>query len=208
MGSAKGETYDFVSPLAIGAVHEDEGEAADTDGPGGCTQCMRRPFVRRYWKASASMAMIVIVCAISAFTGVGSAPETESRVRVRAKELDAWALPRAACGAPGVPIRFVLGEDNASAALVCVQGGLGWDAWATLGVTLSTLAALISGAPPDLAMLSATGIFRLADIVPAHDTWRGFSSPSIIALAELYVVAAAVRQVRLLSASRPPWRTG
>lgn len=73
--------------------------------------------------------------------------------------------------------------------------GLGLDGWLTLAVIAAIVVALIREvAPPDVVLFG--GLFLLAGtgVLAPEETFRGFTSPGLVTVAFLFVVAAGARE--------------
>jgi hypothetical protein len=69
-----------------------------------------------------------------------------------------------------------------------------WQSWATIALTLEALLLMAHNLPPDLVMLSVTVALRLLGIITEEQAWAGFSSPGILAIGVLFVVAKCLEQ--------------
>ncbi len=79
--------------------------------------------------------------------------------------------------------------------------GLTWQAWATLGVIVGMLVALVrEWGRPDIVMLLCVGVLILLGVLPAEQAFLGFSNSAVIAVGSLFVVAAGVQQTNALGA--------
>jgi len=80
-----------------------------------------------------------------------------------------------------------------------------WQAWLTIGTIIGIAVALIKDlARPDAIFLVALGVFLAAGIITPVEAFAGFSNGAVIALASLFVVAAAIEESGLLR--RIEWR--
>ncbi|MEM1128148.1 MAG: SLC13 family permease [Bacteroidota bacterium] len=78
---------------------------------------------------------------------------------------------------------------------------LGWEAWATVGVLVLTVAALVKEiARPDLVFVGSLGLVLLMQVVPPAEALAGFANPAVLTLAALFVVAAGVQRTNALGA--------
>jgi len=76
---------------------------------------------------------------------------------------------------------------------------LDWQAWATLGIILMMMAALMRGlARPDMIFLSALGLLLAGGILPPAEAFSGFSNPAVITVGALFVVAVGVENTGAL----------
>ena len=50
--------------------------------------------------------------------------------------------------------------------------------------------------PPDLVLLACTTVLLLSGVIDDDDAWRGFSSPSILSIAVLFVIARGLEETR------------
>lgn len=71
---------------------------------------------------------------------------------------------------------------------------LGWDAWATVGIIILMLVALITDfARPDLIFLGCLGLLLLFGILSPEEAFAGLSNKAPLAVGALFVVAAGVQ---------------
>ncbi len=76
---------------------------------------------------------------------------------------------------------------------------LTWTAYFTLAALVVMVFALVRGiGRTDLVLLGTLGILLLAGIVTPEQAFEGFSNPAVIAIASLFVVAAAVERTGAL----------
>ena len=79
-------------------------------------------------------------------------------------------------------------------------GTLGWEAWFTAGVVIIMVIALVRElARPDLVMLGCLGLLLAAGVVTPSVAFAGFSNPSVLTIAALFIVAAGVQQTNGLA---------
>ena len=77
---------------------------------------------------------------------------------------------------------------------------LPWEGWATLGITLLIVCALIKNwAPADAVFLGATVLLAALQIITPEQAFSGFSNPGVLTIAALFVVAAALRETGVLN---------
>lgn len=69
-----------------------------------------------------------------------------------------------------------------------------WESWATIALTLEALLLMANNLPPDLVMLSVTVLLRVLGVITEEQAWRGFSSPGILAIGVLFVVAKCLEE--------------
>ena len=55
---------------------------------------------------------------------------------------------------------------------------------------------MIHSWPPDLVLIFCTTLLLLAGVITPQQAWRGFSSPSVLAIAVLFIVARALEETR------------
>ena len=73
------------------------------------------------------------------------------------------------------------------------------DAWITIAVLLLAIAAMVRDLlTPAAAMIGATAVLLLADVIDADAAFAGFSNPAPITVAVLYIVAEAVSRTGVL----------
>ena len=76
---------------------------------------------------------------------------------------------------------------------------LSWDAWATVGIIILMLVAMLKDiARPDLIVLGCLGLLLLLGILPPEEAFSGLSNKAVLAVAALFVVAAGVRNTGAL----------
>ena len=76
---------------------------------------------------------------------------------------------------------------------------LGWDAWATVGIIILMLVALLKDlARPDLILLGCLDLLLLLGILTPEEAFAGLSNKAVLAVAALFVVAAGVRNTGAL----------
>ncbi len=77
---------------------------------------------------------------------------------------------------------------------------LDWTAWYALAVLVAIITVLVRNiVRPDLAMLGGLGLLMLARIVEPDVAFEGFSNSAVIAIAALFVVAAALERTNALA---------
>ena len=77
----------------------------------------------------------------------------------------------------------------------CVAPQLTWKSYATAAVTITALLFMVNNNPPDIVMLTATVVLLLLKIIDQTDAWSGFSTPGVMAVAVLFVVARGLQEV-------------
>ena len=76
---------------------------------------------------------------------------------------------------------------------------LGWEAWVTLAVILTTVLTLVRDwVSPSVAVFGATVVLMVVGITTAEEAFSGFSNPAPITVAALFVVARAVEKTGAL----------
>ncbi len=76
---------------------------------------------------------------------------------------------------------------------------MGFDAAVTLGVLLITTALLVREVlSPDLLMLAALAALLMTGVLDLESALYGFANPTLLAIASLYVMAAAIRETGAL----------
>jgi di/tricarboxylate transporter len=74
-------------------------------------------------------------------------------------------------------------------------GGLGWEGWLALGVTLvAFLANALTTLAAEVVFLGALAVLLLSGVLDAATALAGFSNPGMITVAVLYVVVAGLQQ--------------
>jgi di/tricarboxylate transporter len=77
---------------------------------------------------------------------------------------------------------------------------LGWEAWLTIGVTLSVLLSLaLTRLPADIVVLAGLGLLMITGVIGANVGLSGFASSGMITVGLLYVVAAGIQETGGLS---------
>lgn len=77
---------------------------------------------------------------------------------------------------------------------------LGWEAWATVGVIIVMMTALITEiARPDLVLVGCLGLLVLLGILSPEEAFAGLSNGAVIAVGSLFVVAAGVQNTGALN---------
>jgi di/tricarboxylate transporter len=85
---------------------------------------------------------------------------------------------------------------------ICVVGGshdgacLGPASYWTVWLLLASLLLMIHECPPDIVLLGVTTLLQLMGVVTSEDAWRGVSSPSVLVIGVLFVVARALEETR------------
>ena len=76
---------------------------------------------------------------------------------------------------------------------------MGWEAWVTIAVIAVVCAVLVRGiAPPDMVLWGGTVTVTLAGIIGPGEALSGFASESVLTIAALFVIAAAMRETGAL----------
>lgn len=153
----------------------------------------------RAWRARVPLVLSLltaVVCFAAGIADVGSGVAKEHVDNVTAPDLHRWALSSATCDSGGVATKMLPGAGSVPAQLVCTESALTWESWLTVAVTVIALIAMASNSPPDVTLLAATVILRVFGIITSEQAWSGFSSQGVIAVGVLFIVAAAVQNVR------------
>jgi Na+/H+ antiporter NhaD/arsenite permease-like protein len=85
---------------------------------------------------------------------------------------------------------------------VCVVGGshdgacLGPASYWTLWLLLAALLLMTNESPPDIVLLGVTTLLLLTNVISNDEAWRGISSPSLLVIGVLFVVARALEETR------------
>ena len=74
----------------------------------------------------------------------------------------------------------------------CLCGG----SYGTLWLVTMALLLMCHNVPPDLVLLACTTVLLLSGVIDDDDAWRGFSSPSILSIAVLFVIARGLEETR------------
>jgi len=75
------------------------------------------------------------------------------------------------------------------------EAGLSWEAWLTMGVIVSVLAALVlTRLPPDFVFMSGLGVLLVSGVLDVKAALSGFSAPGMITVGVLYVVVAGLQE--------------
>jgi hypothetical protein len=112
-----------------------------------------------------------------------------------APELSDYPLPK--CAAAATPSGSgVGGGGGGGAEAACFPDGR---SYFTVGLVLATLGCMGVGVPPDLAMLVATLALVLANVISREEAYQGFSDPGPLTVGCMFVVAAALQEVGVIS---------
>ncbi|MBM4152139.1 MAG: SLC13 family permease [Kiritimatiellaceae bacterium] len=77
---------------------------------------------------------------------------------------------------------------------------LGWEAWLTIGVVISTLMLLIfTRLPSDFVFVGGLGILMVSGVLDMKTALSGFSAPGMITVGVLYVVVTGLQEAGALS---------
>jgi di/tricarboxylate transporter len=85
---------------------------------------------------------------------------------------------------------------------ICAVGGshagkcLGAAGYWTLWLLLAALLLMANESPPDLVLLGVTTLLLLTRVISNDEAWRGISSPSLLVIAVLFVVARALEETK------------
>ena len=76
---------------------------------------------------------------------------------------------------------------------------LDWEAWATVGIIILMLVALLKElARPDLILLGCLGLLLLSGILSPEEAFAGLSNKAVLAVGALFEVAAGVQNTGAL----------
>lgn len=78
------------------------------------------------------------------------------------------------------------------------SSGLDWRSYFTIFVTLEALYLLLMQHRPDVVLLFATLILRLAGVIDDRDAWGGFSNPVVLSVAVLGIVSAGAHHTGVI----------
>lgn len=77
---------------------------------------------------------------------------------------------------------------------------LAWEAWATLGIIVVMMVALVRGlARPDLVLLGCLGLLLVTGILSPEEAFSGLSNSAVLTVGALFVVAGGVQNTGALS---------
>jgi di/tricarboxylate transporter len=85
---------------------------------------------------------------------------------------------------------------------ICVVGGsqdgacLGPTSYWTVWLLLASLLLMTNESPPDIVLLGTTTLLLLTGVISNEEAWRGVSSPSVLVIGVLFVVARALEETR------------
>ena len=90
---------------------------------------------------------------------------------------------------------------------------LTWQAWATLGILVGVVVALLrEWARPDLVLLGSLGLLLVGGILPPETAFAGFSNTAVLTIAALFVIAEGLQRTGafafldgLLFSPAPAW---
>ena len=116
-------------------------------------------------------------------------------------------LASSACRDGGLARSVTFVNSTVGFEIACQRPRLSRRAFVTLGLTLTTLALMIAGQPPDICMLLCTLALLLwpwADspgkgIISEQDAWQGFSNNGVLTVGALFVTAKAVDETGIVS---------
>eukprot|EP01047_Picozoa_sp_COSAG01_P011437 COSAG01_NODE_500_length_16223_cov_42.586988_11_plen_329_part_00 len=145
------------------------------------------------WHLKFALGMLAMQGAVLLWAAVAPLPTC-------APELSHYPLPRK-CPAAATP------SGGSASSGVGVGGGGGAEAacfpdgrsYFTVGLVLATLGCMGVGVPPDLAMLLATLALVLANVISREEAYQGFSDPGPLTVGCMFVVAAALQEVGVIS---------
>jgi len=106
-----------------------------------------------------------------------------------------WANKAEACSGGGVAESMHVNMTTRTMHFVCRAPVLSWKSYATAAITLMALLFMVNNNPPDIVMLTATVCLLLLRIISQTDAWGGFSTPGVMAVAVLFVVAQGLQEV-------------
>jgi di/tricarboxylate transporter len=75
---------------------------------------------------------------------------------------------------------------------------LGWQGYATLGITGLVLAALVRDVAPDAVFLGALVLLALLGVITPGEAFAGFSNEGVLTVAALFVVAAGLNETGVM----------
>ena len=99
-----------------------------------------------------------------------------------------WPLPPSP---PASPPPHAPSESQCDAER-CLCGTSYWTLW----LVSMALLLMCNNAPPDLTLLFTTTALLLSGVIDEEEAWKGFSSPSILSIAVLFIVARALEETR------------
>ena len=141
-------------------------------------------------------------------------PKLVQRYNVTPSEVATWssshetlALDLASDSCPGGGHAQQIFYDHNNFSINCEAPRLSRRAYVTLGITITSLALMMAGSPPDLCMLGATLVLILwpwpdtpgKGIITESEAWQGFSNKGVLTVGALFVVAKAVDETGIVS---------
>merc|ERR1711871_415028 len=116
-------------------------------------------------------------------------------------------LASAACPNGGIAQVLKWNRTTDNFDITCEQPRLSRRAFFTLGLTLTTLALMMAGQPPDICMLICTLALLLwpwvdspgKGIISEDEAWQGFSNKGVLTVGALFVTARAVDETGIVS---------
>ena len=135
-------------------------------------------------------------------------PKLVQRYNVTPSEVATWssshetlALDLASDSCPGGGHAQQIFYDHNNFSINCEAPRLSRRAYVTLGITITSLALMMAGSPPDLCMLGATLVLILwpwpdtpgKGIITESEAWQGFSNKGVLTVGALFVVLRWVR---------------
>jgi di/tricarboxylate transporter len=75
---------------------------------------------------------------------------------------------------------------------------LDWKSYWTLALLLGALLLMMNDAAPDLVMLGFTVVLVLSKVINDSEAWAGCSSPSVLSIGALFIVARALEETRVV----------
>jgi Na+/H+ antiporter NhaD/arsenite permease-like protein len=87
---------------------------------------------------------------------------------------------------------------------ICVVGSshtgacLNFDSYWTMWLLFASLLLMIHDSPPDIVLLGTTTLLLLTKVITNEEAWRGISSPSVLVIGVLFVIARALEETRAI----------
>eukprot|EP00945_MAST-04E_sp_MAST-4E-sp1_P005505 g5505.t1 len=193
-----------------GTFISERGENAPTQCLEDCKQ-IRRKHGRTIFIGGVAAIAGILLCLL-----LTPEPHLMDQIRVHSSQVAKWVsdsnaaglqLASSACPDGGLAQMVKWNNTSGDFEIECESPRLSRRAFFTLGLTLTTLALMMAGQPPDICMLVCTLALLLwpwADspgegIISEDDAWQGFSNKGVLTVGALFVTARAVDETGIVS---------
>ena len=185
------------SILAIGATPNDE--TSFLVSPRFPQQPHHHRFRDTILRFKTTIIITVLLLTAILVAGILYTPPAGTRTMKSADEeqIQKWASKGSACfgGGTVADINTNVTSSGQMLSYVCDGPHLTWKSYATTAIVVVALIGMINNMPPDVTMLTATVALLLLNIINQEQAWRGFSTPGVMAVAVLFVVAQGLGEV-------------